>query len=65
MAYPQQKASTSTGPRLHDPARNAWGLTGRPMLDVRHLTKRYGAVTAVRDLSFDVHPGEVFGLLGP
>ena len=35
------------------------------MLEVRHLAKRYGAVTAVRDLTFDVRPGEVFGLLGP
>ena len=35
------------------------------MLDVQHLTKRYGALTAVRDLSFRIHPGEVLGLLGP
>lgn len=35
------------------------------MLEVRHLTKRYGPLTAVRDLSFEVRPGEVFGLLGP
>ncbi len=35
------------------------------MLEVRHLAKRYGGVTAVRDLTFDVRPGEVFGLLGP
>jgi ABC-2 type transport system ATP-binding protein len=35
------------------------------VLRVRDLTKRYGALTAVERLSFDVHPGEVFGLLGP
>lgn len=35
------------------------------MLEIRHLTKRYGALTAVHDLSFDVQPGEVLGLLGP
>jgi len=35
------------------------------MLQVVGLTKRYGALTAVQDLSFDVHPGEVLGLLGP
>jgi ABC-2 type transport system ATP-binding protein len=35
------------------------------MLEIQHLTKRYGAVTAVRDLSFEVRPGEVVGLLGP
>ena len=35
------------------------------MLELQRLTKRYGALTAVRDLSFTVRPGEVFGLLGP
>ena len=35
------------------------------MLAVHNLRKRYGALTAVRDLSFQVRPGEVFGLLGP
>jgi len=30
-----------------------------------HLTKRYGAFTAVDDLSIDVREGEVLGLLGP
>src|SRR6187455_2360690 len=35
------------------------------MLEVRALTKRYGALTAIQDVSFDVHPGEVLGLLGP
>jgi ABC-2 type transport system ATP-binding protein len=35
------------------------------MLDVQRLTKRYGALTAVHDLSFEVRPGEVLGLLGP
>jgi len=32
---------------------------------VRNLTKSYGAVEAVRGVSFDVAEGEVFGLLGP
>jgi ABC-2 type transport system ATP-binding protein len=35
------------------------------MLEVERLTKRYGALTAVRDVSFEVRPGEVLGLLGP
>ena len=35
------------------------------ILRVDHLTKRYGAVEAVRDISFGVAPGEVFALLGP
>lgn len=32
---------------------------------VRGLTKRYGALTAVDDISFTVRRGEVFGILGP
>ncbi len=35
------------------------------MVKVSHLTKRYGATVAVRDLSFDVGKGEVVGFLGP
>src|ERR1700733_4644203 len=34
-------------------------------LSVEHLTKRYGAFTALDDVCFEVPPGSVFGLLGP
>jgi ABC-2 type transport system ATP-binding protein len=34
-------------------------------VDVRGVWKRYGDVDVVRDLSFDVRPGEVLGFLGP
>jgi ABC-type multidrug transport system ATPase subunit len=36
-----------------------------PRLAVRALRKRFGAVEAVRDATFDVRAGEVVGLLGP
>ncbi|MCQ8835670.1 ABC transporter ATP-binding protein [Streptomyces malaysiensis] len=35
------------------------------MIEVRGLTKRYGEVLAVDDLTFAVRPGEVTGFLGP
>ena len=35
------------------------------MITVNSLTKRYGAVTAVDDVSFEVEPGRVTGFLGP
>jgi len=35
------------------------------MLELRHVSKRYGALTAVREVSFVVQPGEVLGYLGP
>ena len=34
------------------------------MLKVEHITKRYDDIKAVDDLSFEVKPGEIFGLLG-
>ncbi|GIE76359.1 ABC transporter ATP-binding protein [Actinoplanes philippinensis] len=37
----------------------------RQRIEVSHLTKRYGTVAAVRDLSFTVEPGVVTGFLGP
>ena len=35
------------------------------MIEVQHLTKRYGRVTAVDDLNFRVERGEILGFLGP
>jgi ABC-2 type transport system ATP-binding protein len=32
---------------------------------IKNLQKSYGAVQAIRDISFTVQPGEIFGLLGP
>ncbi len=36
-----------------------------PCLQLHHLTKNYREVTALRDVSFAVAPGEIFGYLGP
>jgi ABC-2 type transport system ATP-binding protein len=35
------------------------------MIDVQGLTKHYGPITAIRDVSFSVAPGEIVGFLGP
>jgi ABC-2 type transport system ATP-binding protein len=35
------------------------------VIEVEHLTKRYGTVTAVDDISFRVNKGEILGFLGP
>jgi ABC-2 type transport system ATP-binding protein len=35
------------------------------VIEVQHLTKRYGRVTAVQDVSFRVERGEILGFLGP
>ena len=46
------------------------GREGRPapgeqLLEVRGLTRRFGGVTAVDDVSFEVRAGEIFALIGP
>lgn len=35
------------------------------MITVEHLTKRYGEVTAVEDISFTIEDGHIYGFLGP
>ena len=36
-----------------------------PMLEVSGLTKRFGGLIAVKNLSFSIRPGEILGLIGP
>ena len=35
------------------------------MIEVKNLTKRYGKITALDNISFTVDTGEVLGFLGP
>src|SRR5438132_5851966 len=36
-----------------------------PVLEVRGLSKRFGGIVAVDDVSFDVNEGEILGIIGP
>lgn len=36
----------------------------KPALQLRNVTKRFGGLTAVNDVSVDIYPGEVVGLIG-
>jgi ABC-2 type transport system ATP-binding protein len=38
---------------------------GQPVVSVTHLTKRYGSLPAVDDVSFSIWEGEIFGIIGP
>ena len=38
---------------------------GEPVLSVHGLSKRFGGITAVDDVTFDLFPGEILGLIGP
>lgn len=37
----------------------------KPIIEVNSLVKKYGKKTAVNGISFNVMPGEIFGILGP
>ncbi|WP_437936234.1 ABC transporter ATP-binding protein [Sorangium sp. So ce341] len=36
-----------------------------PTIRVRHLSHRFGSLDVLRDVTFDVGPGEIFGFIGP
>jgi ABC-2 type transport system ATP-binding protein len=55
MAQVESLTSTST-PR---------SATSRPALAIEGLSKRFGSTTAVRDVSLEVKPGSIHGLVGP
>ena len=49
-----------------DPASAHITLKGElNLIEVSHLTKRYGSHTAVSDLSFTIDKGQIYGFLGP
>src|SRR3982074_1367830 len=52
----RNESTSKQGGRVHD-------RSGR--ITVQQLTKRFGPVTAVQNLSFTVEPGSVTGFLGP
>jgi ABC-type branched-subunit amino acid transport system ATPase component len=56
----------------HDPealavavAAKAGVQVGEPVLSVDGLSKRFGGITAVNDVTFELMPGEILGLIGP
>ena len=56
-----EKASRSTTPPLERQHGNGSG----PVISVNDLSKRYEDLEAVRRVTFEVAPGEIFGFLGP
>ena len=40
-------------------------MSAETLVQVAGMTRRYGDVVAAREVSFEVHRGEMFGLIGP
>lgn len=40
-------------------------IDNQPILEVQQITRRFGGLVAVNEVSFDVHNQEIFGLIGP
>ena len=40
-------------------------MNSSPILEVQNLSKSYGGVKAVNDVSFSINRGEIVGLIGP
>lgn len=54
-------AVNSPGAALAAPATDGYAKA----IEIKHLVKKYKAVTAVDDITIDVYEGEIFGFLGP
>ena len=59
---PRPKAVDLSAPPLPKRPR---GETGAPLLEVMTISKRFGGLVAVNDVSFTVRGGEIVGLIGP
>ncbi|MCW2666194.1 MAG: transporter related, partial [Frankiales bacterium] len=57
--------SGDTGPAQVRERKPLPGPQQRPVLEVSGLTKRFGGIRAVNDVSFTVHADEILGLIGP
>jgi branched-chain amino acid transport system ATP-binding protein len=41
------------------------GMNDSPILQVKQVTKKFGGIFALNDVSFDLHQGEILGIIGP
>ncbi len=64
-APPAQAPSAPAPAGAARPAPLPGGAPPEPAIRLEALTKRFGEITAVDRVSFDVQPGEIFGFLGP
>ncbi|HEX6989356.1 MAG TPA: ATP-binding cassette domain-containing protein [Bacillota bacterium] len=61
---PGEAGDSASPPAVSRAPEHPTPATG-PLLRVEGLTRRFGGLVAVRDLSFTVQPGEIFAIMGP
>ena len=59
---PRRRAIALQGAAL---PRRAQPSPGGPLLQIKQVSKRFGGLVAVRELSFEMRAGEILGLIGP
>ena len=58
-------AETNEGYRTAAKSKTKLKSDKPPAIDLKNVIKRFGAVNAVNDVTFDIPDGSVFGLIGP
>lgn len=61
----EEGTALSTAPASVGPSPEPSGGARVPAIEVKHLDKRFGDLSAVDDVSFTVQQGELFAFLGP
>ena len=56
--------SQETKAQAADNSRNSYTMLQHPALEVRNISKKFGQIEALKDVSFTINKGEVVGLLG-
>ncbi len=65
MAAEEQTVQATAPDNLQSSADLAAPASGAPIVHVEGLKRNFGRLEAVKGISFDVYPGEIFGFLGP
>jgi ABC-type sugar transport system ATPase subunit len=60
-SFPRPVRSASSRGRGAEGRMNATA----PILQVEHITKRFGGLVALSEVGFSIAPGEIYGLIGP
>ena len=61
---PENRQVQESGDTANAAQREPTGENQTPAIEAEHLTLRFGSFTAVRDVSFSIPKGEIFGFLG-